>query len=323
LEVPLAACQDLVNVLPDGLAPRLQGWRLKHNFAAKLSVQFDSRKPDKSTIGCRLDNACRVVSVPGEVSPGRFAQPFALDVEDETGIVQSMSFGPGTWAWTPLRAISPYIESAVLVCEDGRFLHHDGFDREAIQNSIRENLRTGRFARGASTISMQLAKNLYLRRDKTLARKMQEAAFTMLLEQSFSKRQLLELYLNVIEFGPGVYGIGPAAKHYFDTTPDRLTLAQSFFLMSILPSPKAHHFAADGHVHPGWMKLLRSLMTIAQRRGHFSQAELEVGLQEQPAFRVPGNPMAFPTRRLLEDPTLAPDDGLDLPRVQEDEPLER
>jgi hypothetical protein len=318
LEVPLAACQDLVDALPEGLAPLLRDWRMDRNFALRLSVAFDSRRPEKSLIGFSLDNHCRVVSVPLAVAPSRFEKPFILEVEDEHGALLPTSFGPGTWGWTPLGAIAPYVESAVLVCEDGRFLSHNGFDREAIQNSIRENLRTLRFSRGASTVSMQLAKNLYLRRDKTIARKIQEAALTMLLEQSFTKRQLLELYLNVIEFGPGLYGIGPAAKHYFDVTPDRLTLAQSFYLISTLPNPKQQHFGPDGLVRPGWMKLVRSLMTIAQRRGHFSVAELEAGLEEQPAFHVPGNSVIAPSRRILQDEGAVFDDELSPPPTPEE-----
>jgi hypothetical protein len=318
LEIPLAACQDLFDVLPEGMTPLLRGWRVDRNFALRLTVAFDSRKPTKSSIGFRLDNQCRVLSVPAEVSPSKFERPFVLEVEDERGVVQPTSFGPGTWGYTPLAAISPYVESAVLVCEDGRFLNHDGFDREAIQNSIRENLRTGRFARGGSTVSMQLAKNLYLRRDKTLARKLQEAALTMLLEQTFSKRELLELYLNVIEFGPGVYGIGPAAKHYFDTTPDRLTMAQSFFLISILPNPKASHFGTDGSVHPGWLKLVHSLMAIAQRRGHFTTAELEAGIAEPPALHVPGTPPPATARRILHDPGAFLDEELELPSHEDE-----
>ncbi|HMA94675.1 MAG TPA: biosynthetic peptidoglycan transglycosylase, partial [Polyangiaceae bacterium] len=313
-----AACQDLFNALPVGFAPLLQGWHVTGNFATQSSVSFDARQPQKSSVRVKIENGCRVQSVPYEVSPARFEQPFVLEVENEQGIFEPTSFGPGTWGYTPLAAISPYIESAVLVCEDGRFLHHDGFDREAIQNSVRENLRAGRFARGASTISMQLAKNLYLRRDKTISRKLQEAALTMLLEQSFSKRQLLELYLNVIEFGPGLYGIGPAAKHYFETTPDRLTLAQCFFLISILPNPKLSHFGADGHVHAGRLKYLRMLMTIAQKRGHFSQAELDAGLEEQLIFRVPGNPSIAPSRRILQEPGAGFDDELSLPELPEE-----
>lgn len=319
-EVPLAACQDLFDALPEGFAPLLNGWRVNGTFATRSLVSFDSRQPNKSSVKVRIENACRVQSVPSEVNPMRFQQPFVLEVDNVQGIPEPTSFGPGTWGYVPLLAISPYIQSALLVCEDGGFLHHDGFDREAIQNSIRENLRTGRFARGASTISMQLAKNLYLRRDKTISRKLQESALTMLLEQSLSKSQLLEIYLNVIEFGPGLYGIGPAAKHYFATTPDRLTMAQSFFLISILPNPKLDFFGADGHVHAGRMKFLRTLMAIAHKRGHFTEAELDAGVEEELTFGVPGNQIIAPTKWLLNDPRGSLDYGeLDLPEIPDDE----
>lgn len=319
-EVPLAACQDLFDSLPQGLAPLLSGWRVEGTFATRSTVAFDSTHPTKSSVKVRIENGCRVQSVPHDVSPSRFDQPFVLEVENAQGIVEPNSFGPGTRGYVPLDGVSPYIQSALLVCEDGGFLHHDGFDREAIQNSIRENLRTGRFARGASTISMQLAKNLYLRRDKTISRKLQEAALTMLLEQSLSKSQLLELYLNVIEFGPGLYGIGPAAKRYFNTTPDRLSLAQSFFLISILPNPKQIFFGSDGRVPAGRMKYLQTLMAIAYKRGHFTQAELDAGLEEQLELGVPGNHTIAPTRWLLKDPrTLSEDGDLELPEMPLDE----
>ncbi|MGC4067507.1 MAG: biosynthetic peptidoglycan transglycosylase [Polyangiaceae bacterium] len=311
-EVPLAACQDFFDALPSGLAPLLGRWRVDETFGLSSRVAYRSDAAEKSVVKLRLDNRCRVASVPPEVSPTRFQAPFSLEVEDATGTPATISFGPGTWTWTPLQEISPYVESAVLVCEDGRFLRHSGFDLEAIENSIKDNLRSGRFARGGSTVSMQLAKNLYLRRDRTLSRKLQEAALTMLLEQSFSKRQLLEISLNVIEYGPGIYGIGPAARHYFDTTPDRLSLAQSFFLISLLPNPKVTRFGADGRLFQGWLRQIRSLMTIAAKRGHFSAAELEAGLLEEPAFRQPGPPPSVhPTRRITGDLDGPTDDNLD------------
>src|SRR6185369_12377724 len=115
-------------------------------------------------------------------------------------------FGPGTEGWVSMGSLPKFMEVGVLTCEDGRFMRHHGFDKEAIINSIRENLAAGGFKRGASTISMQLAKNLYLSREKTLSRKLQEAVLTLYLEQELSKDQIIELYLNVIEFGPGIYG---------------------------------------------------------------------------------------------------------------------
>src|SRR5690606_23575968 len=113
---------------------------------------------------------------------------------------------PGSPNWVALPDISKYLEAAVLVTEDGRFWSHHGFDQGAIQSAIRQNINAGHYVRGASTISMQLAKNLYLSRSKVLARKVEEALLTMLIEQELRKDQILELYLNVIEYAPGVFG---------------------------------------------------------------------------------------------------------------------
>src|SRR6185369_17461401 len=108
----------------------------------------------------------------------------------------------------------------------------------------RENIRQKKFVRGASTISMQLAKNVYLDRTKNLARKLQEALLTMYLEQELTKEQIMELYLNVVEFGPMIYGIGAAARHYFNAAAGELALSQALYISSIIPNPKAAHFGA-------------------------------------------------------------------------------
>lgn len=142
--------------------------------------------------------------------------------------------------------------------------------------------------RGASTVSMQLAKNLYLRREKTFSRKLQEAALTLLLEQSFSKAEIMELYLNVVELGPGIYGVGEASRFYFGTTAAALSPAQAFYLASILPNPKALHFSAEGRVFPAYMKLLRRLLTIARARHYLSDEELRSALDEDLRFGASG-----------------------------------
>src|SRR5690606_34912772 len=156
----------------------------------------------------------------------------------------------------------------------------------------------------ASTVSMQLAKNLYLSREKQLSRKLQEAVLTMLLEQRLDKRQLLELYFNIVELGPGIYGIKQAAEYYFATTPDRLTLAQAFFLVSILPSPTRQFFDAEGNLNPGRAAYVRRLLEIAHERGYISDAELEVGLAEKLRFGVPDT----------HDESIVPD-GAELPPI--------
>jgi monofunctional biosynthetic peptidoglycan transglycosylase len=284
--IPLASCQDMLDSAPAGLAPLLEGMRMDGTFSLATRLKFDTERPDAAESQVRFVNDCRITAVPQQIAPERFLSTFSYNVKDEHGRGVRMHTGPSTPGWARYENISKYMQAAVLVNEDGRFFHHRGFDQEAISNSLRANVKARRFMRGASTITMQLAKNLYLEREKTLSRKLQEAVLTMLLEQELTKQQILELYLNVIEYGPGIYGIGSAAQYYFNTTPSELSLGQAFYLASILPNPKHHHFGADGAVRPGWSKYLRRLIEIAHKRTLITDAELEQGLAEQVAFQV-------------------------------------
>jgi membrane peptidoglycan carboxypeptidase len=134
---------------------------------------------------------------------------------------------------------------------------------------------------------MQTVKNLYLEREKTLGRKIQEAVLTVYLEQALTKEDILELYFNCIEFGPMLYGIGPAARHYFRSSPSELSLGQALFLSSILPSPKVSRFGPDGRVKAGWMGYLRKLMQIMVKRHLIDESELRIGASEWIVFGEP------------------------------------
>jgi len=287
--VPLVACQDLLDALPLGLAPRLVGMRADGTLSFDGRVSFDSQELARTSVDLTLRNNCRITQIPAGVDPSRFRGPFTLDVDDGSGTLTSLAFGPGTAGWVSATEISPLLGAALQVCEDGRFLRHRGLDIEALRNSLKQNLMEGRFVRGGSTLTMQLAKNLYLRREKTLARKLEEAVLTTMLEQTLNKAQILELYLNVVEFGRGLYGIRPASYAYFGTSPDRLTPGQAFFLASILPNPKASHFLPDGTLSPGWKKHLNRLLGIAKERALISVEELQQGLDETIALGRAGS----------------------------------
>jgi membrane peptidoglycan carboxypeptidase len=127
---------------------------------------------------------------------------------------------------------------AAIALEDPGFASHRGFITQAYRNSLEDNIKLGRFHRGGSTITMQLAKNLWLRRDKTLGRKAQEFFLAQAIESCYTKDKIIELYLNVVEYGPDLYGIGGAARHYFKVTPSQLKPVEAFWLMSILPHPR-------------------------------------------------------------------------------------
>jgi hypothetical protein len=290
--VPLASCDAMLGSLPKELVAELDGLALEGTFALSYELDFLASKPDATRVVLDVKNDCRVKSAPAALSPQRFRSPWVREVKSAEGQSVMIPSGPGSPEWVSYDDISRFMEIAVLVCEDGGFYRHRGFDFRAIARAIEDDIRAGRFVRGASTISMQLAKNLYLGREKTLSRKIQEALLTLLLEQELSKKELMELYLNVVELGPGIYGVGPAASHYFATTPKELTLGQSLYLASILPDPTRQHFLPDGSVTPRWSDYLQKLMRIARRVERVTDDELEAGLAEHVGFRRGGAPPA-------------------------------
>jgi hypothetical protein len=274
-EVPTVPCRALHDSFPAALLPALDGAQVEGTFGADGRLAFDSRALDDLALDYDVRDRCRFVDVPPDLARERFAQAFVHKVYLPDGTIGEQTTGPGTPNWTSIEDISPYMQVAVLTTEDGAFLRHHGFNRAAIRASIIANLKAGRFVRGASTITMQLAKNLFLSRDKTLARKLEEVVLAEYLEQAFSKDELMELYLNVIEFGPAVYGITSAADHYFGRTPAELNLAECLFLASVLPSPIRYGALRDaGGLPDTRMHGLRTLMEIAHRNGRIDDGEL-------------------------------------------------
>ena len=142
--------------------------------------------------------------------------------------------------WVPYGHISVHLKRAVVAAEDAKFVGHEGFDWEAIQHAIEKNERRGRVVAGASTISQQLAKNLFLSGQRSWLRKAQEAAITWMIESTMSKRRILELYLNVAEWGEGVFGAEAAAGHHFGVPAAALEPEQAAWLAGVLPSPRRY-----------------------------------------------------------------------------------
>lgn len=164
--------------------------------------------------------------------------------------------------WIPLSRIPPHVVKAVVVAEDGMFYSHGGVDWFEVKESIEKNLEEGRAARGASTITQQLAKNLYLSTSKTPLRKVKEVVITFLLEGQLSKQRILELYLNLIEWGRGIFGIEAASRTYFGKSASELTLDEAVRLAAVIPSPLLHRPDADSRY-----VLRRKGIVLARMRG--------------------------------------------------------
>lgn len=144
---------------------------------------------------------------------------------------------PGKGNYTRLNAISPHLRAAIIASEDVSFYSHNGFDFAELEASVKRNLDRGAFVRGGSTITQQLAKNVFLTSEKTLTRKLIEARLTQEIERQFTKDQILEKYLNVVQFGESLFGVRAASQYYFKKTPAELTVLESAFLTMLLPNP--------------------------------------------------------------------------------------
>ncbi|UTH72518.1 monofunctional biosynthetic peptidoglycan transglycosylase [Chromobacterium sp. IIBBL 290-4] len=161
--------------------------------------------------------------------------------------------------WVPYDKISPNLKRALIAAEDAKFVDHEGFDWDGIEAAFEKNLKKGHIVAGGSTISQQLAKNLFLSSGKTPWRKLEEALITVMLEKTMDKRRIFEIYLNVIEWGSGVFGAEAASRHYFRTSASRLSSGQAAKLAAMVPNPRYY----DDHRNaPGLAKKTR----IIQRR---------------------------------------------------------
>jgi len=239
--------QKLFSSLPSGLFVNLDGIRVSGNLSYCLNFFVDLSQPDSLLFESELKrHQFRVISY-GNADLTRINAPFLYTAYERGEPVRSFMVGPENPGFRLLDRISPYLQVSVLCSEDGGFYQHRGFLPEAIRESIITNIRERRFARGGSTISMQLVKNVFLSRNKTIARKLEEILIVWLIENQglCTKDRMYEVYLNIIEWGPMVYGANEASRFYFNKDASKLTLAESIFLASIIPRPKWFRYSFD------------------------------------------------------------------------------
>jgi hypothetical protein len=297
--LPATPCTAAIQAVPADLLGDLSLARWNGTLGARLRFAVDSRKLEETVLDLRIQDQCAFVSVPAMADLRRFSEPFVHSVGEPDDTVFEMETGPGSAAWTPIAAISPFLLHAVLTHEDPGFFSHKGFSLLHIRNALERNLRERRYAVGASTITMQLVKNIFLRREKTLARKLQEVLLTWWIERVLPKPQILELYLNVIEYGPSVYGIRHASRHYFNRLPSDLSPAEAVFFATILPNPKRYHaYFERGSLTPTWVTTMRKLMNRLGERGAYSPEAVAYGLQEIEHFKFVPEGTAAPIRAL-------------------------
>ncbi len=283
LLLPRTDCQDLIDAIPSAVMAEFSGFVLDGTMEGELRLRLAPERPDRTLLQTSIRDRCRFRDAPSIARLARFQKPFVHRVPDGLDGEGTLTFetGPSTPDWVPLSEVSPFFVHAVLAQEDAQFFAHEGFLNDAFEAALARNLKEGRFAAGGSTISMQLARNLFLVREKTLSRKVQELVLTWWLEKSLSKPEILELYVNLVEFGPRVYGIGPASRHYFERAPESLSPAEAAFLATVLPSPAKRHRDYERGGLSSWGRArVEQLLRRMWERGRIDQEALSHGLTE-------------------------------------------
>jgi len=275
LDMPATPCHKVLTSLPKNFAPALNGMVLRGDLGVQGVLRLDSADLDQAAVDLSLSPMkCRVLVDPPEADVNRLKQEYTIRIQGSGGATRKWVLGPSNPHFVPIKQFPGHLKAAFIVAEDSRFFHHDGFDEKQLRRALITNLKVGRPARGASTISQQVIKNVFLSHRRDLSRKFQEAVLTWRLEQRISKQRILELYLNLVEMGPGLYGIGHASEKYFGQSHQRLTPLQSVHLAALTPSPRILSRALrDGRPSPSWMRRLHLLLRLMSRNGVITKAD--------------------------------------------------
>lgn len=247
--------QSLFNSFPSGLFESLAGIKVAGKLKYGLNFYLDTKNPDNVQFDSRLEKENFKILQYGQTDLTKLNQVFVYTPYEKGKPMPPRTVGPSNPNFTPLERISPNLRNAVMTAEDPSFYRHHGFVEESIRKSIATDFKEKKFKRGGSTISMQLVKNVFLSRQKTLARKIEETLIVWIIENNnvSNKNRMLEVYFNIIEWGRNVYGIGEASRYYFGKSPADLTIGESIYLASIVPKPKSglYSFTPDGSLRQG------------------------------------------------------------------------
>jgi hypothetical protein len=300
LDVPELACADALAAVPAPLTRPLAGLALDGRVAARLELGFDLAPgaAAPATFDVDIDNRCRVLEEAPGADPGRLLAAAPVHTLPD-GTTRTLA--PDDPDFVALGALPRHVVHAFVAGEDARFFLHRGFDEEQLRRSFEVDVQARRVERGGSTISQQLAKNLFLTRERTLGRKVLEAVLTWRLEARVPKARLLEVYVNVIELGEGVYGLEPAARRWFGKPAARLTVAEAAFLAALTPAPVStdRRLRAAGKLDPHTRERVTAVLRSMRRNRLIDDATYARALRDLDTLpiRIEGSaaPGARPT----------------------------
>lgn len=288
-------CQALVDALPDAMTEMLSGTELSGDIEGTIALRVDRRAlaqaralpqrpsdappPGSLELSFPFLERCAVVRDDPRLDLAALTGPYRHRFVDADGNHQARLLAPGAPSYAALHEV-PLLSRAFVTLEDRRYWSHDGFDREQIVNAFWHNLVKGRVSRGASTISQQAARNLWLGVDRSVGRKLQEALLTARLEATTDKTRIMELYLNVIELGPGIHGVQDAARRYFGKPASELSALQAVHIAALAPAPSRYSASfVNGQVSPEWRQMLDDHVRRMFRAGFITRAQLMQALR--------------------------------------------
>jgi len=249
-----------------------------------LTITLDLKKIMYVVVGLVVLYAAYIgislLSLPSVDSLKNRRMTMTIRVKDWKGNYHPLQVGPKNRYWTPSASIPPEMKWAVILAEDENFYKHEGIDVKAIKTAIKHDLEKKSFDRGASTITQQVAKNIFLSREKTISRKIKEIILARRMEEELTKGRILELYLNVVELGPMVYGVGHGARYYFGKPASALTPRECAFLAAMLPGPRLAY-----NPYRNLRKVVRRsnmILKLLRQNGVLSAAEYQLALAQEP-----------------------------------------
>jgi len=290
----------IVRSIPAPLLGPLTQLALEGSFDYRLDFDLDVARPDSVALAVDVVPHALGLNADGTDLPILgLDEPFFALIHLPRGRTAVRELGHDNPFYHPLEEIDSTLVYAVIANEDGGFFRHRGFNLDAVRSSIAENLRAGAYRRGAGTITMQLVRNLYLGHQRTLSRKAQEVVLAWVLEHltGLSKARMLEIYLNIIEWGPGVHGIGEAAHYYFDCDPSHLTPAQALFLTTLVPSPTKwrYRFDRDGRLRASTRAQMHFIGRAMAGKGWLDPAQLPAADDLEVEISGPARALLFPS----------------------------
>ncbi len=301
--------QEVFNAFPVGLFESLEGIKVAGNLSYKLNFYLNTKQPDSVQFdsGLKGTDGFKILAY-GKTDLRKINSTFTHTPYERGKPVRPIIIGPQNPNFVSLNQVSIDLRNALLTAEDPSFYTHKGFVEQSFRNSIATNYKAKSFVRGGSTISMQLVKNIYLSRQKNIARKIEEILIVWLMENQRvnTKSRMLEVYLNAIEWGRNIYGITEASRYYFAKSPSDLTLGEAIYLASIVPKPKSalYAFQADGSLKPylrGYFKLIGNIMARKGLTQRDTNAYGFYGVRLREGLRQTVLPDSIPDSLMLQE----------------------